>query len=179
MSVRECDRCHANTATGGRCRRRTCVNGRYCWQHLMRDHHLRVRASNIPGGGKGLFAQRTARAARNNNGPVFRSEDTIGEYTGDRLNAAQLQQRYPGNTLGAYVVSASANNNIDARSTQTNVVRYANHCRPRNQRAGHCRHNNARFVANQRTGRVRVAATRNINQGDEIYVSYGREYWRR
>src|SRR5690348_12399308 len=36
---------------------------------------------------------------------------------------------------------------------------------------------NAKFVTDARSGSARIVATRRVRAGDEIFVSYGRNYW--
>ena len=57
QSVKECDRCQAQTKSGNQCRNRTCKSDR-CWQHLKRDDGLRIKSSQVPGGGMGLWTTR-------------------------------------------------------------------------------------------------------------------------
>ena len=55
-SVRACDQCDATSVNGGKCKRRTCAYGPYCWQHTQSKLHLKVVDSKVKGAGKGLVA---------------------------------------------------------------------------------------------------------------------------
>ena len=67
---------------------------------------------------------------------------------------------------------------IDARSTQSALGRYVNSCLKKNK--GDCKGNNAKFSISHRTNppTVWVKATKNISAGSEIYIPYGRGYWK-
>jgi len=51
-------RCTAQTNAGAHCRQRTAI-GQYCWSHLKSLEGLRVKKSEVAGGGRGLFAARS------------------------------------------------------------------------------------------------------------------------
>jgi hypothetical protein len=113
QSEKECERCTATTKSGDRCRNRTCRGDR-CWQHLKRDSGLRVKASQIPGAGLGLWTTRR-----------FKPNEKLGKYTGEELTWQQVEQRYPRNKRGEYVLCKNQRTCVDAKKTNTNVVRYA------------------------------------------------------
>jgi hypothetical protein len=158
MSIRECDQCSFIKANGERCKNRTCTTHPFCWQHLKKEHGLRVKPSTIAGAGHGLY---TTRDIKNNS--------KIASYTGDILTKEQLQQRYPGNTLGAYTLMQHGNKYVDARSTQTAVGRYANACDKPGSRV-RC---NAKL-----TKAATLKSVKKIKAGDEVFVPYGRDYWK-
>lgn len=164
MSTRDCDRCHADKKSGGRCTRRTCAYGTYCWQHSRSLLNLRIKKSGIPGAGNGLFTTIDRRKG-----------DTVAEYTGKVVPASKfLDDKYK----SAYGYQVDKNTVIDAKSTQSALGRYANDCR---SRARGCKTNNAKFAKHKRRGKwsVRLKAKRNIKKGEEVFVSYGRSYWRK
>jgi hypothetical protein len=116
-------------------------------------------------GGKGLFAFGKNRQI------IFRRQDIIAQYKGEFLTADQLERRYPGDTLGEYVIQ-DGDIIIDARNTNSGVGRYANDCNGRIRRGQQC---NAKFET--RRNNIYLIAKKNIYAGEEILVSYGREYW--
>ena len=152
MSVRECDQCHFIKADGLRCKIRTCTTGPYCWIHTRIKYGVRVKPAMF---GKGLFAARE-----------FQPNEKVGEYTGDRLSRQQYNARYPGGIGSDYVLEKNPNLLIDARSTQSSVVRYANDC-----------HNTGRPCNARLTVAASLRTTRHVNKGDEIMAPYGDEYW--
>ena len=153
QSKRTCSQCTATTAKGTRCRKRTCRSG-LCWLHLKRDEGLRIKPSSVPGAGLGLFATED-----------FSRTDNIAPYTGEQLTRAAVEQRY-GDERGEYVLCRDSKRCIDSRATNSSAARFANDSRGTDFR------NNARFRA------LRLEATRRIRPGDEIFVAYGRDYWR-
>lgn len=165
MSERECDRCHAQTDAGTRCKNRTCTTGTYCWIHLKKIDHLRVKPSQIPHAGLGLYTTEDIHVPRGQEVPII-------EYTGEHLTKRQLDRRYPGDTLAAYAIQiGDSNRYIDARSTQSSVARYANDCR------GSRRQCNATLEARDHDTRSFLTADRNIRANHEILTSYGPNYW--
>lgn len=162
MSIRVCDRCTATRKAGGRCTRRTCKVGPLCWQHTRLVSGLSVKPSSIPGAGNGLFAFRD-----------FRPSSTVTRYSGEALTAAQVEARYPGNTLAPYVLKVGRDRFVDGRATNSGPARYVNDCRRADRDAGHCPGNNAKL---SRTGTVKFAS-RPIPSGSEIFAPYGRQYW--
>ena len=117
QSEKVCEQCTATTKTGTQCRNRTC-RGDKCWQHLKRDSGLRVKKSQIAAAGMGLWTTRR-----------FKPNEKIGNYTGERLTQAQLKQLYPNNKRGEYVLCPNNGYCIDAKKTNTGVVRFANDSR--------------------------------------------------
>lgn len=157
-----CRRCSAIKPDGTQCRLTTCVRFPYCWIHLKSINGLVVKTSTVPGAGKGLFTT----VARQRG-------DVILRYTGERLTQAQLDSRY-GDRLALYAVivdhtdRGSQRRYIDATDPQhSSVARYINDCKRRR-----C---NTDFHTDGEN--VDVVANRRIAAGDEVFVSYGSEYW--
>jgi SET domain-containing protein len=120
-------------------------------------YYLEVKRSTIAGAGEGLFALKD-----------FKRKDLIAKYEGEVLTKAQTNTRY-GNTqqdLAPYGIQASKNKIIDA-SCKRGVASYAN-SKPN--------HQNATFSVYQ-GHEVRLIASKNIKKGDEVFVSYGRDYF--
>ena len=100
----------------------------------------------------------------------FKKNEKIANYTGEQMRRAQINQRYPGNTVGEYVLcdgKRSSSRCVDGRKTNSSVARFANDARGSTQR------NNARFL--QRG--FGIKAGRNIPANREVLVPYGRAYW--
>ena len=158
QSIRECDQCTATTASGQRCRKRTC-RGPVCWMHAKSQHGLRVKPSQVPTAGLGLYA--TRRLAKN---------ARIAPYAGEKRTRAQVSERY-GSDTGQYVLCRSDKECFDARKTNASLARFANDAR------GTEHTNNAKFTPGVPSGTPLLRATRPIPAGREIFTSYGREYW--
>lgn len=163
MSTRECVRCAGRKRDGGRCSRRTCLYSKYCFQHAQKKKHLSIKNSTIPRAGKGLFA--AADLPRGTRIP----------YKGEMMTRQQVDERYPGDELGEYVLCFGRGRNqrcVDARSTQSGLGRYANDNRGTRYRA------NARFQDPGRRERwPQIVLTRAVRKGEEIFVAYGGDYW--
>ena len=155
-------RCTAQTRAGGHCKQRTAI-GQYCWSHLKSLEGLRVKKSDIAGGGRGLFAARPLPAGK-----------SIA-YTGDLI---ELQS---GEVGGTYVLETRARRDgssqaVDAARRNSGYGRWVNDPRGTDQRA------NSKFVLfTPPGGQRRIASVRTLKalaQGEEILVSYGSTYWR-
>lgn len=163
MAVRECVRCNAtNASNGNQCSRTTCKYPALCWQHSKTQAGLKIAPSRIPGAGQGLFATRE-----------FKKGQTICLYGDVNTTSEEYEENQSG-----YGVQYSRDEVADAASTQAGIGRYADDCKVAN-RPHACAGNNARFAINRRARRVTLKATKKIKVGDEIYVPYGRQYWRR
>jgi hypothetical protein len=55
QSIRKSQQCLSNTQKDQQCRKRT-AHTQKCWIHLAKQNNLRIKPSNIPNAGKGLFA---------------------------------------------------------------------------------------------------------------------------
>lgn len=131
--------------------------------HICSRMDLEIRKSNIPGAGKGLFAKR-----------LFRRGERVVEYEGEVITWAQCRKRNEKmEGVGAYYFYISNRKCVDAQNTLEAFARYANDA------AGLVRlpgiRNNARYEVYR--GKPYIVASRNIPEGEEIFVSYGKEYW--
>jgi len=152
-------RCTADTKTGKQCGMRT-LHGRYCWVHRAQLDGTRIKASSVPGAGKGLWA-----ATRD-----FRRGEVIAQYTGDLVPTAGGGQA-DGFGGSHYVLELSEAVSIDAARTNTADGRMVNDARGSGQRP------NCRFSVDQRTKRATLRAVRHVKKGTEMLVSYGRSFW--
>ena len=161
QSIRECDRCTAIAKSGSRCRNRTC-KGRKCWIHTKRDEGLRIKPSQIPNSGSGLYAtKRFAKGAK------------IADYTGEKLTRAQVGNRYPGNVTAEYVLCRSDRECFDGRMTNSSFARFSNDARG----STHYK-NNAKFTPGAPNRQPIMRAGRVITAGVEIFTNYGGGgYW--
>lgn len=152
-----CERCEGHRADGTRCTRRVCMGLKHCWQHAVRDLKLRIKTSTMHGAGKGLFAHSREHEPHE---WVFRPGEKIIKYYGDVLTGEQANDRYGDGTapygfeVGGRTIDAACRRGIGA---------FANH--KAQSRA------NAKLAKNGY-----LVATKNIKNGSEIFVSYGRDY---
>lgn len=153
MSVR----CKAKTKKNRRCSLHT-KRGKYCWIHLKYQFGLRVKQSNIPNAGLGLYTLKE-----------IKSNHKIVDYKGKLNNP---------NPNFTYTLQIDSRNHIDASEPTSGVGRFANDCRKENRRKRHCRDNNAKFSVDTRRKKASIKAKRKIKAGEEVFVSYGRDYWK-
>lgn len=146
-------RCTADNKQRIQCGCKT-AKGQHCHVHMRVHDGLRVAASTVARAGCGLFAARD-----------FARGEHLADYTGDEL---LIRHDRDG---GPYCLSLTQRRAIDAARTNTGYGRWAND--PRGTDHGP----NAEFVINPARGTGRLRATTSVRKGDEIFVSYGRQYW--
>lgn len=124
--------------------------------HASDDCGLEVRPSRIPSAGSGLFTNR-----------AFASGSVVCTYTGDvyeRAAALHLADK-------SYLMKLGNGTYVDARTRPDVLARYINDCRGR--LGGY----NVVFDKQPDMARALVVALRDIAEGEELFVDYGRMYW--
>ncbi len=158
-------RCTADTTAGRQCGQRTAC-GHLCWNHLHRDHGLRVKVSSIDGAGRGLFVSRAQGLPAGHNLP----------YTGD------LVELGPEDEGGAYTLELSKTRGVDAARRNAGVARWVNDPRGATGPDGRPLQANCKFVVHTAPGTSRrigaVRTLRPVLKGEELLVKYGNAYWR-
>jgi transposase InsO family protein len=151
-------RCIANTRSGEQCKRRT-TTGAHCFTHSQKDLGLRVKKSEVPNAGRGLYAAKE-----------FRPGDFVSFYTGRLTTPADgdFFETLDGSLYG-YLINNSLI--VDAAESDRAVARFINDPRGTQKRP------NVKFATDQRTKTVRIRATRLIKKGDELLLKYGKQYW--
>ena len=158
-------RCIAETKRSGQCRQHT-RHGAHCWVHLAQLYGVWIRKSGIDGGGKGLHAARD-----------FAKGDVVARYTGELIPVPQRAagQDGPANDEGGeyqlLLSEQGAGAIIDAARTNSAEGRMLNDAR------GSGKANNCTFSCNQQRKTAVVRALRKIKKGEELFVSYGPNYW--
>ena len=123
------------------------------------EKKLKVKASNLPGAGKGLFAKE------------FISKGTrIVEYKGKITTWKEVDDNDGNN---GYIYYVKRNHVIDASRHNSALARYANDARGLRRVKGII--NNAQYA--EEGLRVYIESKKNIPKGAEILVEYGKEYW--
>ena len=138
----------------------TVISLPYCWMHLRSIMHLRIKPSSIPDAGLGLWADWAGAP----NGVVYKKGDNLGYYEGEHMSQEQLAERYDNGA--PYAMHVNANEAIDG-ALERYYLAAVNH-KPRAQ----C---NVEFL-NPHQGRIRVRATKNIMNGQELFINYGNDY---
>jgi hypothetical protein len=161
-------RCTHIQHNGKMCPRIQIIGADLCTHHLTTDKRLEIKTSTLPHGGLGLFAHDNHQQEGD---IVFtysrtrRRGDFITDYVGETLSLEETTDRYGQNNTVPYGVRLNSKSNIDAACLR-GVGAHANHQARR--------HTNARFILDGK--RVYIEATRNIRNGEEIFINYGREY---
>lgn len=153
--------CEETTKKGKRCKRKCVIGSPYCYTHLAYKHHLTIKESTVANAGKGLFA--VDPMSSDNNDIIYKKGETIVKYFGEIINLNELIERYADKT-GPYVVQMSQNKYMDG-AKKRGIGSLANTLP---------NHNNATLSVSHNS--VSLKATKNIKNGDEILLSYGRGY---
>jgi len=123
------------------------------------EKHLLVKRSKIPLSGKGLFTTCDIKKG------AF-----IVEYKGVVTTWKKIQQS---KVFNAYVYYINRNHVIDATPYKQYLGRYANDANGITRLKGIT--NNCTYTI--KDNKVFIKAIKNIVAGEEILVSYGKEYW--
>lgn len=157
--------CCAKSNKGNPCRRKVVKGLFLCFQHTTSLLGLRVDQSKINPSMQGLFI------CSNNHDQgeiVFRKNDEICPYFGEIISKKTLDQRYHGKTTAPYALQITANKFIDSACLQS-IGAKANTGRGTFK-------NNAKFRVQHSRPFARIVATKNIKNGEEVFVSYGGAY---
>ncbi len=123
------------------------------------EKQLFIKESAIPHAGKGLFTSEFIPKATR-----------IIEYKG---RITTWKNVLNGKEFNAYVYYVNRNHVIDARRRLKSLGRYANDANGLSKIIGMA--NNTRYVVEGK--KVFIEAKKDIAAGEEILVSYGKEYW--
>lgn len=123
---------------------------------------LLVKRSKLPKAGKGLFTKRD-----------IKKGERFVEYLGEIVTEAELDRRAEKDIYG-YAFYISKKKCIDAFYTPNELARYANDAKGLNKVKG--LNNNCSYLVYKNSGWIE--AEKNIKAGEEIFVSYGAEYWK-
>jgi SET domain len=163
-------RCEGITKNGSRCKRKCIIGFEYCPAHMKNELNLKTGNSNIQNAGKGLFVianKDDTEEMKHGEQPIFRKDDKICEYNGDRLTLEELNEQY-GNYTAPYAVALTKNEVIDAGGKRGvgSLINSGRNSYP----------NNCKFSVDTRGKKVNVKATRNIYDGNELFIPYGNAY---
>lgn len=158
-----CTQCVQMKPNGERCKLRTCIGTPLCWIHLLYEQNLRILpTSDLGPKEKGLFAMNPK---TDDDEIIFRRGDSIIDYFAQPVNREVLNKRY------AEFTAPYAFEHWDAACLR-GIGSIVN-----SPRSSIGQRSNARFVAGRKkTSPIRIEATRNIRNGDEIVAAYGSSY---
>ena len=126
---------------------------------ILSSKDLHVKTSTLAGCGKGLFTK------------VFISKGTImAEYKG-KISTWKDVDHDDGRNPYIYYVSRL--HVIDAKGNKESIAHFANDAKGYKKEKGVT--NNARYIVKRK--RVFIEAVRDIQAKEEIFISYGKEYW--
>ena len=124
------------------------------------EKHLYVKRSNIPKAGKGLFTRQ------------FIAKGTvIVEYKG---RITTWKEVLNGKVFNGYVFYLNRGHVIDCMPYKKALARFANDANGLNKIKN--LKNNSKFIIQQ--NKVYIQVVKDICAGEEVLVSYGREYWK-
>ena len=154
-------RCEGHNKSGQRCKRKCIIGYEYCPTHLKSEKDLKIKDSTIPNSGKGVFVDNST----NNNEIVFRKDDKICDYNGIKTNKNNIDNEYRGKTA-PYALQINNTDVIDAAGKRGvgSII---------NTKPGD---NNCSFSIDNRNKSASVKATKNIKNGQELFLAYSRSY---
>ena len=124
--------------------------------------YLFVQPSGIAGAGKGLFTAI----------PIHPGE-VVAVFEGERLSATEAKRRAEREEDG-YFVTLLDGNTLDSMHTEC-FAKYANDA----EGPGNSRLRNNAVITVDDGDRPCVMATRTIKAGGEVFVAYGKAYWKK
>jgi SET domain-containing protein len=130
---------------------------------LESEKNLKVQPSTIEGAGRGLFAFNKKEA---DNEIVFHKGDRITSYNGEFIDRDVLLQRYDVHTA-PYGIQYDRDTYINSALLR-GIGSLINHTQMKNT--------NVRFSVDRRNTAINLVATKNVRNGDELLVNYGRDY---
>jgi SET domain-containing protein len=130
---------------------------------MKKEFKLVVKKSQLPKSGKGLFTKED-----------IKKGDFIVEYKGEIITDKEATRRAEKDDIYGYMFFINKNLCIDAYHTPQHLARYANDAMGLARVEGF--KNNAEYEIVGK--KCFIKATKNIKSGEEIFVSYGKEYWK-
>ena len=124
------------------------------------EKQLIVKDSQLPNAGKGLFTTLPIKKAEN-----------ITEYKGKITTWKEVNHDEGTN---GYIMYVTRNKVIDARKATTVLARYANDAKGLQKIKG--LNNNCTYENDK--NRVYIKAKKDIPAGAELFVDYGKDYWK-
>ena len=159
-TILESIQCKEIKKNGQRCKNHVIIGLPYCYSHSMYFHQLTIKPSQIENSGNGLYAKNPMKPA---NEIIFKKGQVITKYNGEIIDEEEVVERYSDYTP-PYVVKLS-NDRYEDGAKFRGIGALAN-TNPNN--------NNATISVSHNGASIK--ATKNIKNGQEIYLSYGRAY---
>lgn len=122
---------------------------------------LLIKTSQLPNSGKGLFTSK-----------AIKKGEKIIEYKGEIIDWKEYERRVELNEDG-YLFFINKKHCIDAFKTPQHKARFANDA----SGLGRVKGLKNNCVYDIEKDKCFIVATKNIEAGEEIFVSYGKDYW--
>ena len=168
-------KCIGKTTKGVACSRMSTQTLPYCWQHMQKNLHVAIAPTKLTDANgrlikiNGLFARAPDNRAST---IVFKKNEKITPYFGERITKKELDQRYHGDSVAPYVVKNMERAKFFDLACTRGVGAWSNMCLSRT-----CK-NNAELLEHQDVNTYPIMqATRNIKHNDEILCNYGPAYF--
>jgi uncharacterized protein len=130
---------------------------------MKETYKLVVKKSQLPKAGKGLFTLEN-----------IPKGELIIEYKGEIITDKEATRRAAEDDCYGYMFFINKNHCIDAFFTLEHKARYANDAAGLGRIDG-LKNNSVYEIVGKKCF---IKSTRNIKAGEEIFVSYGKEYWK-
>ncbi len=134
-----------------------------CSTHLENELNLKVKESAIQDAGKGLFCYNRR---SNENEVLITKGQKICSYQGQFIDHEILLRRYNVHTA-PYGIQYDKDTYIDSALLK-GINSLINHARVKDT--------NVRFSVDRRNHEINLVATKNVKNGQELLVNYGRDY---
>jgi len=180
--------CEGLKANGKRCGRNTIRAHPYCWQHYQKINKVIIAKSHVPDAGMGLYA---CDYTQPKGAIVFRKGDLICQYGGEHLTKSQLDTRYgSGGQVAPYTWQHPVSQEFYDSACKRWIGSFSNDPKgliPKTQSNAQIKYAEPSASSRERINQLRyeplpnmvagLYAKNNIMNGQEIYVSYGKDWW--
>ena len=145
-----------------RCKKRCVIGIPLCWIHSLQEYKVKVRESNIPNAGLGLFVDDKD---SDDNEIVFKNGELICLYNGEIINQHKLNERYSRFTA-PYAIELHKKVFEDG-AIERGIGSLINHTTRAKA--------NVRFSIS-RENKCNIVAIKNIRNNQELLINYGSSY---
>jgi hypothetical protein len=132
----------------------------YDYVDAQEEDYLYIKTSQIPNSGKGLFTSID-----------FEKNEIISQFKGKILSERESQRRADRNEDG-YFMELPSGEILDCKNTKC-FAKYAN-----DAEGTKTNFKNNSYIGLDDEDNVVIVASKKIKAGDEIFTSYGKEYWK-
>ena len=156
------------------CAKNVVIGSGYCSAHLKQLYGLSIGPSKIDGAGLGLFATRNIRACLKEEAPDYctgkKGERCSIPYWGQVISSKEGDERYGKSTTAPYGLAIRDSTNFVDAACLRCFASLINHA-SKGFKA------NCAFIQREGDSFPSIEIMKPIKKGEELYVSYGRNYW--